>query len=103
MSHDGQAIRALQVAGEPVAVPVLRFVDVLALGLELGVISADDCRRALGTLKGFPNEYVPHPLRTVPKEQIASALLKLDRRLRVMAAGVPKPAPQRPSDVLYVS
>lgn len=98
MSHDWEAVRALDARGEPLAVPVAGFFDLVALGVEERVLVAEDCERIVRTLTKM-GEWVPSPLRS--SGGVIAALGRF-RRLRPWSQGGDPPRPAGPRDTQYL-
>jgi hypothetical protein len=99
MSHDWDAVRTLEQAGEPVAVPVLRLWDLFALALNDGVVTETEGDQATDHLER-EDEFIPGALRK-SAGPFAETIRRFDSRLRRRHRGAPAD-PAGPRDRLYL-
>jgi hypothetical protein len=101
MSHDWEAVRALERAGEPVAIPVLGLWGVFAVAFDDGAVNADDGKRAIDDLQ-HESEFVPKGLARLNLEEFGRAIAQFNSRLRCPRTGATPSSPRRPQETLYL-
>ena len=97
-SHDWSAVTVLEAIPEPVAVPVLRVWDLVALAFDDGAVTVADIDHAVNLLRR-ENEVVPAFLAKSPGE----AIRRYDSRLRRVVPGGTPARPRQAKDRLFLA
>jgi len=100
MSHDNAAIETLTHVPLPVAIPVLRYLDVVVFAYKLGTITEEDGERIRQTLLKN-GEYLSQPF-DQRKSTFADCVANFSERLRIWEGDSPPPHPRNPRDVLHL-
>lgn len=100
LSNDREALEALEHAGLPVSLPVLRFFDLIAFGVSESIITAEDGQRARSLLMGAKHEFLSYPFKE-KKASFSECLSKFSARLHAWRKSGTPPHPRGPRDVIY--
>ncbi|RPJ57196.1 MAG: hypothetical protein EHM23_21320 [Acidobacteria bacterium] len=101
MSNDGDALRVLARLNRPLAIPTIRFMDLVVFAFGQGVIRENDCQSIVRILRGA-HEYVPRAF--IPGVGgFAHCSQSFSCRLAEAESGQQITEPQQPHHTLYLT